>query len=122
MSKKAIAILHDPIEGLTDGEHHYHSDSPHGPLPIKGRINGNVSNLIKINNLGVAVADRRDGSTTEETDGCCGGDNSGGIVITGYDNIKINGLPVAIVGSEVKSHNGKSYVESSTQDIVLVNV
>lgn len=111
-----VAILNDPIEGMTLGEHHLHYDSPHGPLPITGKISGNVSSKVFINGLGIATV----GSTTEETDACCGGDNSGGVIVGGFDKVTLRGKPIAMVGSEVDAHDGTASVSSSSQRKVRV--
>jgi uncharacterized Zn-binding protein involved in type VI secretion len=111
-----VAILNDPIKGTTIGEHHGHSDHPHGPLQITGKINGKVSTKLFINNLGVATV----GSTTEETDGCCNGDNAGGVIITGFDKIKVQGKVIAMVGSEIDAHNGSAHVSNSSQKKITV--
>lgn len=117
-----IAVLNDLIEGMTDGEHFNHYDPPHPPLPITGYINGRVSKKITINDLGVAVAGKQDGSTTKEFDDCCIDQNTGGVVVTGFSKITIDDLPVAMIGSKVKSHSGTSYVieEGCNQQIVRI--
>lgn len=111
-----VAILNDPISGTTAGEHHGHHDHPHGPLTITGKINGNVSTKLFINNLGVATV----GSTTEEIDGCCGGDNIGGVIISGFDKIKVQGNAIAMVGSKIQAHNGTAQVSDSSQKKINV--
>ena len=112
-----VAILDDPIEGTIAGEHHDHSQNPHQPgLTITGKINGNVSSKVTINGKGVATV----GSTTEETDPCCLGDNGGGEISTGYSKVRINGKPIAMVGSKVTAHNGTAEVSGSHQNRVKV--
>ena len=112
-----VAILNDPISGTTAGEHHGHHDHPHPPgLPITGKINGNVSTKLFINNIPVAMV----GSTTTEIDGCCGGDNTGGVIITGFDKIKVQGNAIAMVGSEIQAHNGTAQVSDSSQKKINV--
>ena len=111
-----VAILNDPISGTTLGEHHFHHDHPHPPLPITGKINGNVSTKVFINGLGVATV----GSTTEEKDDCCGGDNTGGVIITGFDKVTLKGKAIAMVGSEIEAHNGSAVVSASSQNLLTV--
>ena len=111
-----VAIEGDPISGTTAGEHHLHAESPHPPLPLTGSIKGNCSTKVFINGIPVALV----GSTTKETDGCCGDDNSGGEIISGYGKVKIEGRDIAMVGSEVDPHNGTASVASSQQNLVWV--
>ena len=113
---KFVAILNDPISGTTLGEHYFHYDDPHPPLPITGKINGNVSTKVFINGLGIATV----GSTTEEIDACCGGDNTGGVIVTGFDKITIKGKAIAMVGSEIEAHDGSAVVSASNQQLLTV--
>lgn len=114
-----VAIKGDPIEGEIAGEHFTHSQHPHPPgLPITGEISGNVSTKVFINDTPVAMVD----STTLEKDDCCGTyeNNSGGIILTGYDKITVEGRYIAMVGSEVTPHNGTAYVSGSNQNLITV--
>ena len=114
-----VAILGDEIAGMTDGEHSRTPTEyphPHSPLPISGNITGNVSTWVTINGKGVATVD----STTTETDGCCLGDNNGGKIVTGWNNLTIDGKAIAHVGSKVESHDGESKVSKSNQNYIYV--
>lgn len=112
-----VAIKGDPITGKIAGEHFAHSQHPHPPgLPITGEISGKVSTKVFINDIPVAMV----GSTTTEKDDCCGTNNTGGVILTGYSKVIVEDRAIAMVGSEVTPHNGTAYVSGSNQNLVIV--
>lgn len=110
--RKRAARMGDAITGMTSGEHAGHEE-PHGPSEISGEISGGCSGDVFINGRPAATV----GSTTSETDECCGGGE--GSIASGSSSVFINGKPAARQDDELRPHDGEGNISSGSDDVLI---
>ena len=106
------ARLTDSVAGTTSGEHCGHIP-PHPPLPFGGQISGGCSDDVLINGMQAATV----GSTTTETDACCGSNQ--GRVAAGSSTVFINGKPAARNGDALNPHSGSGAIASGSNNVFI---